>query len=873
MVKKMLILVAVGLFVFLSPTRAQSLLDPLVPASTGGLAALDQALARLSSHQRLLVVGAHPDDEDSTLLAHVARGEGGEAAYLSLNRGEGGQNLIGSELGVGLGLIRAHELLAARRIDGARQYFTRAYDFGYTRSLEETFQRWPRELLEKDVLRVIRHFRPQVMVSVFPPSARAGHGQHQAAGVLAAELFPLAGDLEAAPSLLEEGLFPWQPEALYRSGFFDRESEAVKIPMGAINPMDGRSIRQLAQASRSSHRSQDMGSLQEPGSWSHRLIPVAGAATTQGTSPFSGIDTSLPALAAVLGDDSRREKIETYLEQVEELAKSARQELSPVRLSEAAEKLAQMVRLLKATRAVLGPEPDPASAASAVAALVEEKWQLCQEALMVASGLVPDTFSDRDSWVPGESGKVTVRLWNSSSGAVSVQRAALRTLPHWQALPLTKTEFPYRLEGGELGEWEFEVQVPPNAKASWPYFLRQPLLGDIYDWGAVESETRGQPFAAPLLAADLKVTVLGEEASLSREVVHRYRDQARGEIRQPLRVVPAIEVAVEPRLVVLATSGPVLPPLEVRLTHHKNGASQGELRVTGPPSWPSIPAQPFELRGAGSQVVLRVPLEPPADLGKGESRFSFVAVVGEESFHQSAPVVSYPHIRTTQFPREAELVVRSDDLLLPELTRVGYIRGASDRVPEALLQVGVPLEVLSNEVLAVGDLTVFDVIVVGSRAYETDPALGQVNDRLLDYARAGGTLVVQYQQYQFVRGGFAPYPLEIGRPHGRVTDESAPVALLQPGHSILQGPNPLGQSDWDAWVQERGLYFPETWHEAYTPLLSMADPGGSEQRGSLLVASLGEGTYVYTGLAFFRQLPAGVPGAFRLFLNILALGS
>lgn len=873
MVKKTLALVALGLSVFLSPALAQSLQDPLVPASTGGLAALDQALAKLSSHRRLLVVGAHPDDEDSTLLAQVARGEGGEAAYLSLNRGEGGQNLIGSELGVGLGLIRAHELLAARRIDGARQYFTRAYDFGYTRSLEETFERWPRELLEEDVLRVIRHFRPQVVVSVFPPSARAGHGQHQAAGVLAAELFPLGGDPKAAPGLLEEGLFPWQPQALYRSGFFDRDSEALEIPLGAIDPLDGRSIRQLAQASRSSHRSQDMGSLQEPGSWSNRLIPVGGAASTQGSSPFSGIDTSLAAMAAVLGDDPRREKIAGHLNQVEGLAKAARQELSPVRLPEAAEKLARISRLLKAARGELGLELAPASAASAAAALIDEKWRLCQEALVMASGLVPDAFADRDSWVPGEVGKVTIRLWNSSSQAVSVQRATLRTPRNWQARPLSETEFPYQLQGGELGEWEFEVQVPPQAEASWPYFLREPPLGDIYDWGNIDRETRGQPFEAPLLALDLAVTLLGKEATLSREVVHRYRDQARGEIRQPLRVVPGLEVAVEPRLVVLATARPVLPPLEVRLTHHKKGVTRGELRVTGPSSWPSIPAQPFELSGAGSQVVIRVLLEPPMDLAKGESRFSFEAVVGEESYQRSASVVSYSHIRTAQFPREAELVIRAEDLILPDLDRVGYIRGASDRVPEALLQVGVPLEVLTDETLSVGDLTVFDVIVVGSRAYETNPALGQVNDRLLDYARGGGTLVVQYQQYQFVRGSFAPYPLEIGRPHGRVTDETAPMAFLLPDHPVLRAPNLLGPRDWEDWVQERGLYFPETWDAAYTPLLSMADPGGPELRGALLVAGLGRGTYVYTGLAFFRQLPAGVPGAFRLFLNILALGA
>ena len=575
MVKHALISAAMGLLLPALGAVAQPLQDPLAPASTGGIAAIDQALARLSGHRRLLVVGAHPDDEDNTLLAHVARGEGGEAAYLSLNRGEGGQNLIGSELGVGLGLIRANELLTARRIDGARQYFTRAYDFGYTRSLEETFRRWPRKWLEEDVLRVIRRFKPQVIVSVFPPTARAGHGQHQAAGVLAAELFSRAADPAVAPGLLEEGLFPWRPEALYRTGFFDRESEALQIPLGVIDPLDGRSVRQLAQASRSSHRSQDMGSLQEPGSWNNRLIPVSGVATSKGSSPFAGIDTRLSAMAAVLGDDPRRREVEVHLTEAETQARAARQDLSPVRLSAAAERLAAIARALGSARDALEGDPDPTSAAGATAALIDEKRTLCQEALVIASGLVPDAFADRRDWVPGEVGRVTLRLWNSSQLPVEVQRAALRIPAAWQARPVQQATFPYQLQVGELADWEFEVQVPLRAQPSWPYFLRRPLVGDIYDWQETEAEVRGQPFDAPLLSLDLAVTAFGEEGSLVREVVHRSRDQARGEIRQPLRVVPAIEVAVEPRRIVLSTGEPAVPPLEVRLTHNRQGTSAG----------------------------------------------------------------------------------------------------------------------------------------------------------------------------------------------------------------------------------------------------------------------------------------------------------
>ncbi len=871
MVRTSFALALAGLLVGPSLVFAQPPHDPLQPASTGGIAVIDQALARLSGHRRLLVMGAHPDDEDSTLLTLVARGLGGEAAYLSLNRGEGGQNLIGPELGIGLGLIRFQELVTARGIDGARQYFTRAYDFGYTRSVDETFRRWPRSMLEEDVLRVIRRFRPQVIVSVFPPTARAGHGQHQVAGVLAAELFSRAGDTEMAPGLEREGLFPWQPQALYRSGFFDRESEALEIPLGIVDPLDGRSLLQLARASRSSHRSQDMGSLQEPGSRNNRLIPVGGKATTEGDNPFAGIDTRLAAMAEVLGADPRRVIVEAHLEKVEKLARAARRGLSPSNLGSSREKLASIVAELKSCRQALGAVA-PASAASAVAALIEEKWQLAQEALIAASGLVPDAFTDRGLWVPGEKGKVTARLWNSSDESVLVRRAELRLAEGWQARLLEAQEFPLELEAGALKDWQYEVTPPDDAEPSWPYFLRRQRQGDLYDWTGVDADVKGTPFQGPFLSLDLAVVVAGQEAALVREVVHRYAEQAVGEIRQPLRLVPRLEVSVEPKLVVLPIGAGALPPVEVRLINHGEESVQGEVRVSTPPGWPALSPVAFTLAGQEGRSVFQIPLVPPSGLEAGEYAFAIEAAVENVRFRRSAPVVDYPHIRVTQRPEEARLVVRAGDLRLPSLGRVGYVRGAADRVPEALRQVGVPVEILSAETLAVGELAAYDTIVIGSRAYEIDDILIQANERLLDYVRGGGTLVVQYQQYQFTRGEYAPFPLEIGRPHGRVTDETAPVEILRPNHPIFHHPNLLSAEDWDSWIQERGLYFPGVWDDAYIPLLAMADPGGEKQRGSLLVAQLGEGTYVYTGLAFFRQLPAGVTGAYRLFLNILALG-
>ena len=428
-----------------APTDAQPLEDIFVPATTGGVATVDRALAKLSTHRRLLVIAAHPDDEDTSLLALVARGLGGEAAYLSLSRGEGGQNLIGTELGVGLGLIRSGELLAARRVDGARQFFTRAFDFGYTRSLEETLERWPREILMEDARRIVQRFRPQVVVSVFPPTARAGHGQHQAAGVVATALFEEASQSPEA--------YPWQPQALYRAGWFDRTSEALELALGTIDPLDGRSILQLALASRSKHRSQDMGTLQEMGPWANRLIPVAGRATTVGDDPFAGIDTRLAAMAAVLPEGPLRQGIEAHLRRAEGLARGAREGLSPSRLGAVVPALAEILGHLETARDSLG-KPGSASPQEALAELLDEKIGIAQTALAAAAGVVRDAFTDRGTLVPGETFKLTGRLWNSSSQPLVVSAVEPRMPEDWTATAIAAEDgpalvWPMRLEAGE----------------------------------------------------------------------------------------------------------------------------------------------------------------------------------------------------------------------------------------------------------------------------------------------------------------------------------------------------------------------------------------------------------------------------------------
>lgn len=905
--------------------------SPLEPATTGGLATLDRALAKLATHKRLLVIAAHPDDEDTALLTLVSRGMGGEAAYLSLSRGEGGQDLIGPELGVGLGLIRSRELLAARGIDGSRQYFTRAYDFGYTLSLEETLGQWPKEVMLEDAVRVIRRFKPQVVVSVFPGEPHRNHGQHQEAGVIAYAAFPVAGDPAALPGLAAEGLAPWKPQALYCCTYFGGDRATVTTSISGLDPWTGKSIYQLAAASRSMHRSQDMGRLQPLGPQEGRLVWVAGAAGAPGASGasgasgaapaaaapaspagigagavgsdgaaaagrsrddvFAGIDTHLRAIAATIADAAKRQRVAAELDEVEALAERTRERLNPARPQQALAPLLDVVRHLRAAQAPLasGAAAEHPAGEQAAAELIAEKLDVAQTAAAAAAGIAVDATTDREALTAGESFTVHAELWNGGGASplagVAVTLVPAADGPAWKAEPLRAEARP--VAAGALSKWDLQPEVPPTAPPTVPYFLRRPLRGSLYDWSAASPAERGEPFGPPPLVARFDLTLDGVPLALEREVVHRHRDEVLGEVRRPLRIVPAVEVSVAEPMQVWALGRPVAKDakdLRLVVTSHRHAPVHGRLTVTARPTpagaaWPAMAPRPFELPAAspgdgaaGESAALVLTLQAPPSQPAGRYPLELAAVLDDGSrFALAVPLIDYPHIRPTPYPHDAALEISAFDLRLPPLRRVGYVRGASDLVPEYLRQAGVPIELLGDGELAGGDLRRFDAIVIGSRAYESDPVLARANPRLLDYVRAGGLMIVQYQQYPFVDGGFAPHKLEIARPHDRVTDETAPVKVLDPAYPVFNIPNKIGDSDWQGWVQERGLYFAHSWDPAYRPLLAMADPGGPEQRGALLVADVGKGRYVYTGLALFRQLPAGVPGGYRLFANLLAL--
>ena len=795
------------------------------PPGTGGVAALAATLKQLGVNKRILMIGAHPDDEYSTLVALFARGMGAQVAYLSLTRGEGGQNLIGPELGPELGIIRSEELLAARRIDGASQFFTRAYDFGYSKTLDEALRMWRRDSLLKDVLDVVRRFRPQVIVSVFSGTPRDGHGQHQMAGVLARQAFETLRDSS------------WGPVKLYRSLYSDTASATLRLDGGMLDPLDGRSYYQIAMAGRSQHRSQDEGQLQRLGPSIGRLAFVEwrdkGRGTVDGDGLFSGIDTLLAGKARYAA-----------------LLDSARAQLNPSRPGAVAALLARALRELG----------DADSGHQA----------MLQEALAAATGVVIDGFADDGIVIPGERVQVETNVWNAGvDPAVTIEGIEMSVPAGWKVERLDPVASP--VPPGTLATRRFAVTVSTDAPRAQPYFLRRALSGALYDWTGVPPAWRGLPFEPPLVQMTMRLTIAGQPVTLSREVVYRYRDQRTGEVRRPLFVTRPFDLETAPDLVVWPVDGGERH-FTISVTNRARGPARAQVVITSPPGWPAVPPESLTFDREDESKSVTVTLRPPATVRPGMFELKAAAVGGRERSEGALTIIDYEHIRPRAVVHPSTAELRVARIALPALTQVGYVRGASDRVPEALQAVGVPIVLLGPDTLARGDLSRYDAVVIGSRAYETEPALVASNGRLLDYVRGGGLLIVQYQQYPFVTGNFAPYRLSIARPHDRVTDETAAVTALDPASPALHTPNEIGPEDWQGWVQERGLYFAHDWDPAYTPLLEMHDPGDPPLQGGLLQAALGKGIYVYAGLSFFRQLPAGVPGAYRLFANLLALG-
>jgi len=799
----------------------------VTPPRTRDAAELLLALRKLTVLGSVLYVGAHPDDENTALLAYLAKGRLLRTAYLSITRGDGGQNLLGPEKDEYLGVLRTQELLAARRVDGAEQFFTRAIDFGYSKSPEETLRIWGHEPVLADVVWVLRKFRPDVVITRFPKTG-GGHGHHTASAILAEEAFQAAGDPDRFPDQLRY-VKPWRPRRLLWNMFRPAEGPPPSTPgllalnVGAYNPLLGRSYTEIAAESRSLHKSQGFGSAARRGEVLEFLVPLAGDPPAQDL--LDGIDTTwsrVPggtAVGAVLAEAVRTFRPDRPTDVV------------PL-LLEAYERMSRL-------------PPDE---------WVDVKRQELLDVLRDCAGLWVEAIAADETAAPGTAVRLdlTALLRSDLPWVLENVRVPYQTEVIEVRKPLTPNQ-PLRVEAS--------IRIPADVPPAQPYWLRVPPEGGLYR--ATDPDLRGRPENPPL-SVEFVVSTDRGRLTFSAPVTYRFTDPVEGEQERPFVIVPPVSVHWDDAVYVF----PDARPKRVRLTlqGHADGVA-GILRLRLPPGWQAEPASvPFRMAQRDETVDVPIVIRPPAEPTTGHLQAE-VEIGGRPQPARDIVRIVYPHIvPQTLFPPAEARLVRVD--LRVRKRRIGYVMGAGDELPRYLRQVGYRVTLLTDEDLETGDLSAFEAIVTGVRAYNTRPVLRRVYRRLMDYVANGGTLVVQYNTTRgLVTDAIGPYPFRISQ--DRVTVEDAPVTFLRPDHPVLNRPHRLTAQDFEGWVQERGLYFAGSWDPRYETVLASQDPGEPPRAGGLLWARYGRGVFIYTAYAWFRQLPAGVPGAFRAFVNLI----
>ena len=841
-----------------------------------GPSGLALVLRRLQTIASVLHTAAHPDDESTEMLAYLSRGQGVRTAYLALNRGEGGQNGIGPELGDALGVIRTEELLAARKLDGAEQYFSRAFDFGFTRSPQETLQKWNREELLGDMVRVIRLMRPLVVVSGFSGTPNDGHGQHQVAGLLTPEAIKAAADPKRFPEQISrENLQPWQVLKVYGRVFGPvNTGPRAEFDVGVFDPILGRSYNELASDGRSRHRSQDFGMIQMKGNqmrsfprWSSSIeVPEAEK------SFFTGIDTSIAGIARFAG--SGGEQMIPALNKIKELAAKALVEFKAEQPAGIAPHLAGGLHAVRELRSQLGSLD--AIAKANVDAVLARKEKEFSEALAKAHGVIIDALSNTEIVTPGENVEIAAQVYIATDAKTAAPVATLALPENWKSesvkpepmVPTTGLSF---MRGRETPGFiaRYRVTAVDKATPTQPYWLAQKRTKDQFDWD--DKMPRNLPFGPALATAQVELTLSGERISINQPVEYRFADKSFGEIRRELKVAPAVTLTVHPSLLVIpAGAQNRTREISIEVTHNASRKTDGTVKLTAPEGW-KIEAdnQPLAFTKQGEKTARTFKVTPPVG-ATGNFDLKATAEANGRTYDNGYQVISYPHIETHFSYHPATTKVEVFDVNIAKGLKVGYVMGSGDDGPEALEQMGINVKLINAAELAAGDLSVYDTIVLGIRVYEVNEDVMANNKRLLEYVNNGGTLIVQYNKQEFASGNFAPYPVKMAGSL-RVTDETAPITILEPNHQLFNYPNKITEADWQGWIQERGLYFLSEWDAKYTPLLAAPDDTGKILNGGELIAQVGKGNYVFTGYAWFRQFPAGVPGAYRLFANLVSL--
>jgi LmbE family N-acetylglucosaminyl deacetylase len=893
-----------------APVTAQtssqtSPVEPL-PQDTGA-AGLKEMLLRLHTTARLMQTVAHPDDEDGGLLTLESRGKGAEVLLLTLNRGEGGQNKIGSNLFDVLGVLRTLELTQSDRYYGVQQRFTRVADFGYSKTADETFQKWQgHDIALGDMVRVIRTFRPDVLVARFSGTERDGHGHHQASEILTREAFRAAANPSRFPEQIKAGLQPWQAKKLYIGNVCPWGAKTcpdadytVRYNTGQNDPVLGMSYVQFAMTGLKHQLSQGAGGWTlEPGDRFafYKLVDSVVPSQTDDKGHekgfFDGIDTSLPGLAARLGDEANKvpflrpdlTKIQSDVDQ----ATSGSEHAAP----SAAEPLLAGLETTRKTIASVKSSSLSNTAKDDLLTELNTKEHQFEKAANLALGVqlhvavdVPEGANPEDAFmaVPGQGFDVTVQF--SSTQKIAVTKVELDLPEGWKYKEIKQSgadrdpstpqndsqanrSAALRMTGTTV---TFRVTAPENAEFTRPYWHRNDPERDAINT-IDDPQYVTLPFPPPPVRAQVTYKLNGKQGVARAIAMVKYKDPSGAELERALAVAPAFSVMLEPGQQVIPTRGDLACKVKVAVSTNLSGASEGILHLEVPAGWRAEPANSsLQLHGLGEKREAEFTVIHDG-MKEGPTEIRAVFASGGKKYSEGYSVVTREDLDTFYYYQPAVQHVSVVDVSAPSGLKIAYIMGAGDDIPTVLKQIGINVTLVPADKLASENLSQYDTVVLGIRANDTQKEISENHQKLLDYVSGGGTLVMQYNTgvSDFNKDDLTPYHAQLSR--ARVSVEEAPVEILAPDDPVFHYPNQITQRDFDGWVQERGLYFMDKWDDHFKPLLASHDPGESEQKGGLLLAHYGKGVYIYTGYAFFRQLPAGVPGAIRLYVNLLSAG-
>ncbi len=858
------------------------------PVQDDGAAGAWQKILKARTTASVMHTTAHPDDEHGGVITRLARKDGARLALLTLNRGESGDNAIGSQLFDGLGLIRTEELRVSDRYYGVdEQYFTTVVDYGFSKRLEEAFEKWGKDQVMRDVVRIIRISRPWVLLSRFQGNQRDGHGNHQTAGLITQLAFQAAGDPDVYPEQIKEGLRPWQPFKVYMGGVRENENWTVRIDSGEYSPYLGDSFDNLARLGLSFQRSQNSGRF-NPGSG-----PNYGYYTRVGTrlpstpdkesSIFDGLNASYSGLFSTLGRRSPA-GVGDQLARVDGAFGRATADFTMTNPAAAVPGLSAALQFIREAIAKSAGEDEALFVLRIKEQQTEEAITACLGLELTATaqpaGLAEPSgpfaaFAAPPAMaapVPGQTFEVRARLANRGRLAVAPAEITLEAATGWAATSIGASGIAATVAGHEQLARRFSVAVAADAPLSTrPYFRRSGLQESRYTLD--DQASFGRAASAPPLMAVARYVIEGSPVTVREVVRRREAKLPYGDVLREVRSVPRLAVTVAPATAVIPlTSAAKRVDLAVEVLHNAEEPSSGAVTLTVPQGWSVTPAQhPFAFARAGERASYTFTVAAPS-VDARTYRVEAVATSAGRSYREGYQLIDERDLELRYLYRPSTVDVRGIDVtVLPDL-KVGYVMGVGDQVPQGLTQLGAQVTLLGERDLAAADLAQFDAIVTGTRAYAVREDLKTYNARLLDYVKGGGNMIVLYNTAEFVPGTYAPFPAENPRNSEEVSEEDSPVEILAPTHQAFTWPNRITAADFEGWVEQRGSKFFSTWDAAYTPMIATFDKGQAPQRGGWLTATHGKGTWTYFAYALHRQLPYGVPGAYRITANLLALG-